>query len=110
MEIQLTLGRIGIGVFGFWLYILLTLWSKKELGNLWKGSYWRGIRDLALGSVLIVITIAILINLVPETGELIKKSIGLAVTTEIASFLSLGYFLGSSGNKIQTKNKLNVKL
>ncbi len=108
MDIEMTLTRIGVGVFGLWLYILVTLWSTKSLGNLWKVSYWKSIRDLAFGSILIITTIAILISIVPATGELIKKSIGLAVTKEIASFLFLGYFLGSSGNKIKTKT-LNIK-
>lgn len=91
---------IGAGVLGLWIYIVITLWSKKEIGSLWSKAYWVKTKNQTIGTVLILTTIAVLIKVIPNAGNMIEGALGFSVTTQLASFVSLGWFLGSSGNKL----------
>ena len=95
--------RIGMGIIGILFYALLTARDKNDEGTL-------SIKDYIKNNVmrwgialLILIVLAVFMFIEPNGGGVIESATGFALTSELMSFASLGYFLVSSARKFGQK-------
>ena len=96
MEILL---RIAVGFIGILAYALLTARDKNDYDTLNVKMYFHN-NKVRWGLALAIISLlAVYLHIVPNGGDLIEGGLGLAVSTELASFGTLGYALCSAARK-----------
>ena len=98
--------RFGIGFFGLWLYVLFTVWSSGNLKDFSLKKHWYENKNRWLVAMTLIFSISVLVEIIPDGGTLIKEITGLDIEGTLTSFLSLGYFFGSSTKKMVNKNIL----
>ncbi|WP_299129386.1 hypothetical protein [uncultured Winogradskyella sp.] len=93
------LSQFGVSLLGMLLYTFLAFQRFLNLTDLKSSVFWESVKSEyglswkihTLVSVVIVLIIVIIVNVVPKSDEAIQSVSGLAVATEIASFLTLGF-------------------
>ena len=103
------LTRIGAGMLGLIIYFLLTIYGSGEFRKFSFSTYFSENKNRGLISILLLVTIAVTITVIPGTGVAVKSGTGLAVSEALASFWTLGYGLGSGTRKIVSKNVISDK-
>ena len=95
--------RIGMGFIGIIFYALLTARDKNDEGTLSVKDYFNS-NSMRWGiSLLILIVLAVFMHIEPSGGAVVESATGFALTSELMSFASLGYFLVSSARKLGAK-------
>ena len=95
--------RLLIGFLGITLYALLSALDRgdHEVGSVW--SYFKN-QSVKWGiSFLILVVLSVYLHFVPTGGNAFESFTGFAVSTELASFATLGYLLSSLTRKFNKK-------
>lgn len=92
--------RILFGFFGIFLYALLTARDKSEDSIQSVTDYFKTQYVKWAISFLIIIVISVMLYFAPDAGEAFEGVTALKVTTNVISFMWLGYTMSSAGKKI----------